>query len=186
MAVSQQRLTLGEFLELPEQEPPLEFEEGMVVPKVSPRGKHSLLQFAFCQLINQFAQPRRMALAFPELRISFSGRSVVPDVSFYRWDRIPIDSDNNVANEFSEPPDLAIEIVSPEQSVNALIERCLWYVVHGVKVALLVDPSNRSIVAFRPGQVPSVGRSSDEIDLADVLPGFQLTVEQLFAAMTIR
>ncbi len=186
MAISQRRLTLAEFLELPEQEPPLEFEEGTVVPKVSPRGKHSLLQFAFCQLINQFAQPRRLALAFPELRTSFGGRSVVPDVSVYRWDRIPTDSDNNVANEFSEPPDLAIEIVSPDQSVNALIERCVWYVAHGVKAALLVDPSNRSIVVFRSDHLPSVGRGPDEIDVADVLPGFQLTVERLFAAMTIR
>ena len=39
----------------------------------------------------------------------------------YLWDRIPRTESGEVANRFYAPPDIAIEIVSPEQSVNGLV-----------------------------------------------------------------
>ena len=62
--------------------------------------------------------------AFTELRATFGGHSYVPDVSVYLWERVPLDARGRVANDFVEPPD--VEIVSPEQSVNALVRRCVW------------------------------------------------------------
>lgn len=111
MAVIQQNLTLEEFLKLPEEKPALEFVEGMVRQKVSPKGKHSKLQAQFIQRINGFGPPRQLAEAFPELRATFFGASPVPNVSVYRWDRIPLDDKGQIANDFLEPPDITIEIV---------------------------------------------------------------------------
>jgi Uma2 family endonuclease len=186
MAISQRQLTLAQFLKLPEEEPALEFEDGEVLQKVSPKGQHSTLQYAICQLFNHFGIPRKMARAFPELRTTFGGRSYVPDIAVYRWERIPVDEAGEVANDFVEPPDIAVEIVSPEQSVNALIRRCLWYVANGVSVALLVDPADRSVVVFRPNQSPRALRGSDQIDVNDVLPGFTLSVREVFDSLRLR
>ena len=44
MAITKQRLTLTEFLALPEEEPPLEYFDGTVTQKVSARGEHSTLR----------------------------------------------------------------------------------------------------------------------------------------------
>ncbi|MBI2941511.1 MAG: Uma2 family endonuclease [Chloroflexi bacterium] len=183
MAISQRQLTLDEFLKLPEEEPALEFEEGTVTQKVSPKGQHSALQYEVAELFNRFARPRRLARAFPELRVTFAGRSYVPDVAVYRWDRIPVDAAGRVANDFFEPPDMVVEIVSLEQSTNAVVRRCLWYVGRGVSVALLVDPADESVLVFRPGQVPQALRGPDEIDFADILPAFKLPVQALFDAL---
>jgi Uma2 family endonuclease len=185
MAITEQRFSLEEFLKLPEQEPALEFDDGVVSQKVSPKGQHSALQFGVPELFNRFARPRRLARAFPELRATFAGRSYVPDVSVYRWERIPRTPAGEVANDFIEPPDIAVEIVSPEQRVNALIRRCLWYVEHGVCVALLVDPDDRSVIDFRQDAKPVVLVGADRIELGDLLPGFELTVDELFASLRI-
>ena len=83
MAVSQ-RLTLEEFLRLPEEKPALELMHGVVGQKVSPKTRHSTLQAKSVELINRFAEPARLAFAFPELRTTFAGASVVPDVSVLR------------------------------------------------------------------------------------------------------
>jgi Uma2 family endonuclease len=179
-------LTLEDFLRLPEEKPALEFEEGRVVQKVSPRGKHSVLQYAVSEIINRFAMPRKLARAFPELRATFGGRSYVPDVSVYRWDRIPVDVTGLVADEFLAPPDIVVEIVSPKQSVNALVRRCLWFVANGVHLAVLVDPPDQSVLIFRLNQAPSVRRGHDQIDFGDVLPGFSFTAQDLFDALSIR
>ena len=183
MAIVQHGLTLEEFLKLPEDEPALEFEDGLVIQKVSPKGKHSRLQVRLAERVNRVGEPGKLASAFTELRASFGGHSYVPDVVVYRWDRIPRTATGEVADDFLEPPDIAIEIVSPGQSVNALVRRCLWYVDNGVRIALLIDPGDASVVVFRPNSRPSVLREADRIDLSEVLPGFQLRVNELFGTL---
>jgi Uma2 family endonuclease len=180
------RMTLAEFLELPEEKPALELEpDGTVTQKTSPKGKHTLLQLALCNLINGFAVTRRLALALSELRTVFGGAAYVPDVSVYLWERIPRDANGRVADDFVESPDTAIEVVSPGQHVNALVRRSIWYVDNGVQIALVADPEDESVLTFRRGQPVRASHGSDAIDLSDVLPGFELSAEQVFAALRL-
>lgn len=183
MAITSTPLTLEQFLALPEEEPPLEFADGVVSQKVSPKTRHSALQAELVERLNQRARPGEIARAFPELRTTFAGYSRVPDVAVYRWDRIPRDANGELADDVLEPPDIAVEIVSPGQTVNALVRRCLWYVAHQVQVALLVDPVDKSVLAFRPDGRVSAWYGADRIDLSEVVPDFGLTVEQLFASL---
>jgi Uma2 family endonuclease len=132
MATGEKPLTLEEFLALPEEEPTLEYADGVVTQKVSPRTRHSALQFELAERINRIARPRQEARAFPEFRVTFGGVSRVPDLSVFRWDRIPRVADGQLADDVFAPPDIAVEIVSPEQRVSGLVRRCLWYVGNGV------------------------------------------------------
>ena len=87
MATTSKKLTLEQFLTLPEEEAPLEYEEGRIIQKVSPKGEQSKLQPAFARLFDEFAEPSGLARAFTELGFTHGGRSYVPDVSVYLWDR---------------------------------------------------------------------------------------------------
>jgi Uma2 family endonuclease len=124
-----------------------------------------------------------VARAFPELRTTFAGASRVPDVAIYRWERIPRNASGEIEDDVLEPPDIAIEIVSPGQSVNALNRRCLWYVTHGVQVALLVAPADKSVLAIHSDGCVGAWYGSDRIDLSEILPELGLMVEQLFASL---
>jgi Uma2 family endonuclease len=179
-------MTLEEFLELPEEKPALEYEpDGTITQKMSPKGQHSTLQGAFVELINRFGRRRRLAYAFTELRTIFGGAAYVPDVAVYRWERIPRDHTGKVLNDFVEPPDIAIEVVAPEQSVSSLRRKCTWYVENGVEMALIVDPDHEWVVVFRKGQIPKRCVGRDQIDLSEVLPGFELTADQVFGWLRI-
>jgi Uma2 family endonuclease len=186
MVATQRGLTLAEFLELPERKPALEFHpDGVVRQKVSPKGRHSVLQGEFVEYFNLAGKPRKIARAFPELRTTYAGASHVPDVSVYDWERIPRGPGGEVADEFLEPPDVAIEIVSPRQSLSKLRRRCQWYVDHGVPLALLVDPRDRSITLFRAGASPAKLRGADQVDFDAIIPGLRLVVEDLFEALML-
>jgi Uma2 family endonuclease len=185
MAITQRSMTLDEFLELPERKPALEYQEGRITQKVPPKRRHSMLQLETAKLFDRIGQPDKVAKAFTELRATFGGASLVPDVAVYRWERIPRDSAGRVADDFREPPDIAVEIVSPKQSVNGLVRRCLWFVEQGTQIALLVDPADESVLLFRPGQATVALRGADRIDLDTVLPGFELTVQQVFDALLV-
>jgi Uma2 family endonuclease len=186
MAVILRRLTLKEFLQLPEQEPALEYFNGMVTQKVSPKQRHSRLQTKLAQHINEFAEPRELAIAFTELRTTYAGASPVPDVAVYVWERLQVDAAGEFLEECVEPPDIAVEIVSPGQPIGELVKKCRWYVEHGARIALLVEPRRRVIRDFRPGRPPAILRGPDLIDLGEVIPGFTMRVEDLFAMLRIR
>lgn len=80
MSTATQSLTLEEFLKLPETKPASEFVNGEIILKPMPQGEHSLLQGELCEAINQVAKSQRVAIAFPELRCTFGGESIIPDV----------------------------------------------------------------------------------------------------------
>src|SRR5439155_22055759 len=117
----------------------------------------------------------QIAVVFTELRVTFAGRSWVPDIAVYRWERLPLDEEGSLVTYPTEPPDIAIEIVSPRQSANAISRRCLRYVASGVRIAVTIDSKDRSVVVYRPDSFPQVSTGDAPIDLSDVLPGFAVT-----------
>jgi Uma2 family endonuclease len=104
MSTATQPLTLEEFLKLPESKPASEFINGEIVQKPMPQGEHSRLQFKLCAAVNEVAEPQKIAIAFPELRCTFGGDSVVPDVVVFRWERIPVRPSGRIANRFEVHP----------------------------------------------------------------------------------
>ncbi len=174
-----QPLTLEKFLKFPETKPASEYINGEIIPKPMPKGKHSRLQLRLCNSINENTESQQIAYAFPELRCSFGTRSIVPDIAVFKWSRIPFDADGEAPNDFLLSPDWTIEILSPEQSSNRVIGNILYCLQHGCQLGWLIDPTDRSILVFRPSQQPELLQGSDrpslliEIDL-------ELTVDQIF------
>jgi Uma2 family endonuclease len=184
VAQARPRMTLEEFLALPEEEPALEYEDGEVTQKVSPNIWHSGVQNGIAEWINGYARPRRLARAFPELRARFPRASRVPDVAVYVWDRIPRDDTGKIVfTTASAPPDIAIEVVSPGQRINAVIRRLLAYVAEGVRVAVSVDPDDESVVVVRPDTMPLALSGKEVLDLGDDVAGLQTPVARLFDAL---
>jgi len=179
MRLRQRVLTLSEFLRLPETEPASEYVDGRIIRKVSPKGKHSRLEFRCAERLNQAAEPERRGVAFPELRCTFAGRSLVHDVAFFTWSRIPRDPSGEVGDEFFLPPDLAIEIVSPRQSAGRLEEKLSFCVQNGVRLGWLAHPKAKHIVVFRPERPPEK-LTAGVLDAAPVLPGVAFSVEEVF------
>ena len=75
MAITEQRMTLAEFLELPEQKPALEYPDGVVTQKVSSQFDHGLTQVEFARSVNNPTIPKRLAIAVSELRVTLAGAS---------------------------------------------------------------------------------------------------------------
>jgi Uma2 family endonuclease len=84
MAITERKMTLEEFLQLPEEEPALEYDDGVVTQKVSPQGKHGRLQMQLGMRLALFSEPRKLAMVFTELRTTFGGASPVPDTAGHR------------------------------------------------------------------------------------------------------
>lgn len=136
-------LTLDEFLQLPETKPASEYIDGQIIQKPMPQGKHSTIQGKLVSTINGIFSSKRIARVFPELRCSFAGRSIVPDIVVLPWERIPRDKNGDIANVIPTYPDWIIEILSPDQSQTKVTGKILHCLKQGTLLGWLIDPAER-------------------------------------------
>lgn len=174
-------LSLEEFLQLPETKPAREYINHQISQKPMPQGKHSVIQTELAPAINSVIKTSKIGRAFSELRCTFDGRSIVPDVSVYLTERIPRDETGKIANRFNLAPDWTIEILSPEQSQTKVIQNILHCLKNGTQMGWLIDPDEEVIFIYIPKQEIQV---LDEPNLLIPVPffakKFELTIEQLF------
>ena len=173
-------LTLEAFLELPETRPASEFINGKIIQKPVPQGEHSRLQGKLCAAINQAAEPSQIAYAFPELRCSFGGESIIPDVAVFRWQRIPRQPSGRVLNRFSLYPDWSIEILSPNQSQTKVLGNLLHCAQQGTELGWLIDPEEETVLVVWPDQRVQLLQEDAHLPVITALD-LTLTVNQIFS-----
>jgi Uma2 family endonuclease len=183
MAVTGHRLTLEEFLALPEEKPALEYTDGSIDAKMSPNAWHSRLEMSLGMRLELGSGTTDPLIAFPEARITLGERSWVPDVTAYRASRVPVEANGEYPNHLTLPPDVAIEVTSPGQSIEDQDDRCRWLVENGVTIALRVNPRTRVVRMFRADGESDELRGADIVDLDAVAPGLRFSVDDLFGAL---
>ena len=174
VATSVKNLTLESFLALPETKPASEYIDGKIVQKPMPQGKHSLLQLELISFINSILRKINIAIAFPELRCTIGGRSIVPDVVVLRNENIPKDDDGEVANVVTTAPDWVIEILSPDQSTTKVIKNILHCLDHGTEVGWLIDPAEKMILVYQPDRQAQV---VDILEAELIVPEFARVIK---------
>lgn len=185
--VPTQPITLEQFLHLPETKPASEYIDGQILPKPMPQGKHSRLQQKLIGAINEVTETTQIALALPELRCTFGGRSTVPDIGVFRWHRLAVDDDGEIANAFSIHPDWTIEILSPDQSSTRVTSNILHCLDHGCQLGWLIDPGEQIVQIYDADKrLLSLEASEDSLVVPDFAKALHLTVNQLFAWLQIR
>ena len=174
-------LTLDKFLQIPETEPASEFIDGQIFQKPMPQGQHSRLQRKLLNFINQTAEPENIAEAFPELRCTFGGRSIVPDIAVFRCDRIPVNDQDDIANAFDSSPDWTIEILSPDQSTTRVIDNILHCLENGCAMGWLINPQERSVMVYPAERQPRILRQPEALIPAPAfLEDLELNSRELF------
>jgi Uma2 family endonuclease len=101
-----------------------------------------------------------------------------PDVSFVRLSRLP---DQRIPRgDILIPPDLAVEVVSPNDLYNEVDVKVSEYLDVGVPLVWVVNPEARTAYVYRPDGSARRLRETEEIDGGDVLPGFRCRVADFF------
>lgn len=179
MTIATERLTLEQFLKLPETKPASEYIDGEIIQKPMPKTKHSRLQGQFLRVINEVVEEPKIAYAFPELRCTFGGRSIVPDIAVLLWEQIQFDDSGEPVDDVRIAPYWAIEILSPQQSSNRVTRKIIHCLQHNCQLGWLIDPDDRSILAFLPNQQPQFFEGGDRIPVPEMIP-LNITAEQVF------
>jgi Uma2 family endonuclease len=179
-------LTLQSFLTQPETEPAQEYIDGKLSQKPMPKGEHSRLQQKLLAALNRYLEDSKTALALPELRCTFGGRSIVPDIAVFTWQNLPKTPDGKIANEIETPPDWIIEILSPKQSSIQVTDKILHAIQQGTQIGWLIDPTEAIILVYFSDQRPqSMSLSESPIPVPKFAETVMLSPSKIFGWLTL-
>ena len=167
-------MTEAEYLALPETKPYLEFVDGDVLEKPMPDHLHRRTVGQFDGRF--FVYQREHGGDFgPEGRVTLRpGLHRLPDTAFWAAGR-PAGKDS--------VPGVAVEVLSPDDSLTDARAKCRAYVEYGVTTAWLIDPVRRTAEVFGDGHDGAVFTPPDGVLVSSAMPGFALSLAELFSVL---
>ena len=146
--------------------------------------RESVLASWLIEPLNSWVRPRNLGLvSSPDgtLRL-WAGRVRIPDVAFTSWDRMP--GRKRPSKPIPElSPDLAVEVLSLSNTYGERQLKLADYFTVNVRLVWIVDPELRTVeVHTRPAEMTLL-REDDTLDGGDVLPGFSISLADLFGEL---
>ncbi|MBE9064215.1 Uma2 family endonuclease [cf. Phormidesmis sp. LEGE 11477] len=179
--VKRENTTIEDFLLLPETKPASEYIDGKIIQKPMPKAAHSRIRAKLTSAIDLALESTQKALTFPELRCTFGGHSIVPDITVLPWAAIPRDEDGMIDGELSAAPSWMIEILSPKQSPSKLVKKILHAAEYGTQMGWLVDPYEKCVFSYLPDAPTAFyEKSGVRLPVPEFASDFELTVGELF------
>ncbi len=158
---------------------PAELYNGKVVPKM-PNFAHAVIQNNIGKKIGIYLDTNPIGLVGGDANYRLwperNTESRAPDVSFIRKDRLPED----LYHYPSLAPDLAVEILSPDDSFERMMEKVDEYLSQGVKLVWIVICRTREVLVCTAQSKHIV---NDKLAAPDLLPDFVLPISEIFAGL---
>lgn len=153
------------------------------VEKMAPAGfEHGLVATALAHSLRAFVIERRLGAvvsAETGFVIAHDPDTVrAPDVAFVTAERVS--EQERPSGFFVGAPDLAVEVVSPTDTNDAVEDKVLDYLDAGTRQVWVVSPRHRTLQVFESRQSSRLLGPDDTLDGGDLLSGFSLRVGDLF------
>ena len=111
-----------------------------------------------------------------------SGNLRSPDLSFISKERLR-GLKHAPKKFFDEAPDLAVEILSPNDTVETLHEKIVEYFESGARLVWVLNPEEETVLVYHSPQPDRLLKAADSVDGEDVIPGFSMPLSELFAEL---
>jgi Uma2 family endonuclease len=175
-------ITAEEFARMPD--PPdgsrQELVRGMIETMPPPGALHGMCCWQVARHLGIFVEQRGLGRFFINDTgfVSEHDPDTVrgPDVSFWSKDRLPVVPEGYI----EVPPDLAVEVVSPNDHHTRIQKKVREYLAKGVRLIWVVDPFDRSVTVYRSLKDLHILTETETLEGGDVVPGFSCRVADLF------
>lgn len=160
----------------------VELVHGTLVEKPM-RARESLIAvYLRYMLLKFFEEFEEIGICYgPDATIRFMPGIVrLPDVSFTRWERLPVEEIPQEAVP-AIVPNLVVEILSKSNTVAEMERKRQEYFKAGVEQVWMIDPETRTVNVYTSVKKMKRHSSGDTFSGGTVIPGFTLPVSELFA-----
>ena len=171
-------MTVEEFEKLPDDCNLHELDEGELIVMPPPRPRHGMVQRAVAVALDRAVRKAGAGMVLTECGFRLAPDVVqAPDVAFIREERRPEIAWDRYC-EFG--PDLAVEILSPEDNAARLQRKISRYLAAGTAIVWVLDPDSVTVTAYQRHGAFRTSTADDWIEVPGLLPGFSIQVRALF------
>ncbi|MCZ6678528.1 MAG: Uma2 family endonuclease [Candidatus Poribacteria bacterium] len=173
--MSPEIITLEEFMASDYES--YEYVKGQLVPMPSPTMEHGFISSNTVTLLNSYVRQHQLGVVFTAettFQIGESGRK--PDVAFVSQERLP----DNRRQASPIPPDLAVEVVSPSDTVYSVQDKAFEYLDAGTKMVWIVEPVSKTVTVYRSRDDIKILTRNQTLTGEDVVEGFSCSVAEIF------
>jgi Uma2 family endonuclease len=157
-----------------------ELVDGEWKEKEMPGGMHGLVSSRLDRRIGAFAEEHNLGETYVETSFQIGGNERIPDVAYVSVARTP--AENVPRGKWPVPPDIAIEVISPNDLYPEVQKKMEEYLAAGVHQVWHVEPERRTITIYRsPTNIIAFPEDS-ELTCEDLLPGFRCALRDVFKA----
>jgi Uma2 family endonuclease len=174
-------VTAQELWQLSGGEKEHELVKGELIEMTPPGGSHGTVAAKITWLLLNFVKPHNLGEVMVETGFQLTSNPDTvrgPDVSFISAAKIP--SGGPPAGYISGPPDLAVEIVLPNDTASEIQNKVQDYLTHGTTVVWVVYPQQRTAVVHYPDGTARTLHEADTLEGKPVLTGFSCRVTEIF------
>jgi Uma2 family endonuclease len=168
---------------------PFELVNGEKIPLMPNVMIHQLILRTLFRLLDAFSSAHKLGevvfeLPFVEIyNSSWVKGSRTPDLMFFRaekWAQYTKETENWLKKPSLIVPDLAVEIVSPNDSFSELQEKVDEYIERGVTLIWIFDPQKKRVHVYRDDRHTALAQA-DTLSGEDVLPGLDVRLVEVFS-----
>lgn len=174
--------TLVSAEDLPRLSPPdkrTELVRGVMIVSEPPGFRHGVVATKLIVLLSGYANQRDLGLVLGEAgyKLETDPDTVRgPDVSFVRRERVP----DPLPKGYPDiAPDLAVEVLSPNDRPGRALAKVADYLNAGSRLAWVVDPERRLARVYRADGTESLVSDDGALDGEDVIPGFTVRLAEV-------
>lgn len=183
MSTEIQLMSADELLALPRGEFRYELVNG-ALKKMSPAGhNHGKLIIRLTVPLARYVQERRLGEVYAAetgFKLTSNPDTVLaPDIAFIRRERV--DQIGNTPGYWPGPPDLAVEVNSPSDTIREVEDKVAEWLEFGARLVWVVSPKLRNVTVYRSLTDVSILTEKDTLDGGDLVPGFQIRIAEIFA-----
>ncbi|MBI5301933.1 MAG: Uma2 family endonuclease [Chloroflexi bacterium] len=182
MITQTQLITAEELERIPQNDAHVELVKGAIV-KMPPAGhEHGEVALAIGSLIRDFVRRNKLGKTYGAETGFILSRNPdtvrAPDAAFVSTARAA--QQTRRTGFFDGAPDLAVEVVSPEDTVGEIDAKVIEYLEAGVRLVWILHPRTRTITVYRSLDDVRVLTANDSLDGGNVLPDFTVSVKEIF------
>ena len=186
MSENTQLVTAEELARLPDDGYRYELVEGRLVRMSPVNFDHGRIVMRIGFLLSSHLEQHPVGVVGAEIGFKLAANPDTvrgPDIAFVRNERMP--SSTGRRGFVKGPPDMAIEVLSPDDRPSEVHAKTEEYLAKGVLLVVVVDPDDQSVTVFRPGAVEvTLESETDVLDLSDVISGFRCQLREIFQIAT--
>lgn len=185
MTMQTKPVTAEELLKMPDDATRRELVRGELKEMTPVGDEHGYVALEIASELRNYVKANKLGRTYTAetgFKIASDPDTVrAPDAAFVGRERV--EATGRVAGYRPGVPDLAVEVVSPNDRHSEVLDKALDWLQAGCRMVLVADPARRTVTVYRSRKDIRVltAEAGDAVDGADVVPGWRLDVAEIFA-----